>query len=275
MSQKRSERKYQRTFKMSTTDPSEEMVSVIAAFETATGIMDGAYYPNDTGSFCQSIKPSRSSEDGLEWTIVCDYAPFPKGQSSDDPLAEPAQWSCSFTHSEVVMEIDCSGNAICNSAGDPFQDPLMADVARPHISITQNESTFPETAMSYVDYVNSDTFLGWSEKCVKCTSIGAQSAYKQEYGHYWIVSYEFDIRAPWWDGDGGWVCKVIDKGLKEKDPNGGSKPVPIKLPGGQIASTAAYLDGSGHPLDNPSTTNAHILSFDVYPETSFSGFNFR
>ncbi len=275
ISQKRSERTYQRTFKVATTDPAEEAVSVLAAFETATGIMCGAYYPNDTGSFCQSIKPSRSSEDGLEWTVTVEYKPYPKGQQSDNPLAEPAQWNCSFSHSEQVREIDCNGNAICNSAGDPFQDPLIYDVARPHISITQNESSFPQTAASYVDYVNSDTFLGWGSKCVRCTSIGAQSAYKQEYGHYWVVSYEFDVKQTWPDGDGGWVVKVYDKGLKEKDPNGGSKPVPIKIPGGQIASTAIYLDGSGHPLDNPSPDNAHILSFDIYPETSFSGFTFR
>ncbi len=106
----------------------------------------------------QSVAIAETS-DPCQWTITVNYG---EGENPDEnPLSEPWVYSVSYEQHEVPIDYDISGRPILNTAGDPFQEALFIDDARPTLTASKNFGYFPwNIANQYCNTVNRDSVFG-------------------------------------------------------------------------------------------------------------------
>jgi len=259
------QRTYTRTFLVVTDDP-DIGAGVV---REAVGIARGQTYETSTEydnfAFCKSISASCKDDDGKGWTVTVSYGPPEAGQENptENPLAAPASVAWSFAQFERPVDKTVDGEAIVNSAGDPFANEIMRDDSRPVFSYSRNEASFNASlAYSYRDTVNSDSFMGAGPGQVKVSNISGARQYDANYGYYWQVTYEFQFSAD------GFEKKIVSAGLREKNDDGKLENILVQ---GKEINDPALLDKKGKKV--PPGGPPHIHEFKVYNETSFSAFN--
>lgn len=267
------QRSYTRVFDVTTSDPTAGAKAVMAA----TGIpqigttysTSGAGAEADAGAFVVGLEARESSDDGKGWDVTVQYGPYNASLFSVNPTSWPSKVTWSAHKYERALFFDKSNNAILNSAGDPFGEPVTVDDSRTVMTVVRNElaSTFSMTlAESYRDTINTGIWNGYAAKTVKCSSITTGELQYDSNAQVWYytVTYIFEINRD------TWVKKVLDHGYAELDSTT-SKRKAIKGADGKEVSEPVPLDGSGHQLATGGTPVT--LSFDVYSDVDFSVFN--
>lgn len=188
----------------------------------------------------------------------------------ENPLARPPVWKGSFqsTQEPAVKAIfegqyqgdetaenspgdsaspDSNRVAITNSAGQPFDPPVMVDRSHPIVSVTVNLASIllPNLA-KLQDAVNSTTWKTLPARQARC--VGIEYEQKFENGvSYWQVTYHLALKAD------GWDFRLRDMGYMERvyaDETGGGamKLRAIKTGDGTPVPNPVELDGNGSPL---------------------------
>jgi hypothetical protein len=267
------ERTYKRVFHVLTDDPRTGGFAVRAAL----GIQIGEPYQlgtpgpdlwaeGDTGSFATSIRASVSSEDGLTWTAEVDYGPY-EPETAESPLDEPEDVSWDQVTFEIPVDYDANGTAILNSAGDPYDPPVMIEDDRPVLTIVRNELEYnSDLSDLYRGSVNASAFFGKAPGTVKCMPMRAQRLWSPNLnineGYYWKVTYTFHVNRD------GWKRKLLDQGYQELVSGVRKKILVDGLP----ASQPQLLNGSGLKLAVGS--DPVYKEFTVHKPRDFSVFNF-
>jgi len=274
---------WQRTYGLAlvveTDDPMTGPVEVMNAIDPVTGfrvpLIGSTYFVNlaesDLGAFLQSISVAEDDDgSGQQWTVTLEYGPYDAAQFNG---SDPTSWAIKVTHSsqkyERVIWFDQNGDAIRNSAKEPFADPITVDDSRSIITVERNElvSAFSLTlAEQYRDKINNAPWNGFATKTVKCDSITTSAPQFDSDNRVWYytVTYVFAVNRD------TWVKKLLDQGFAVLDSSSPPRPKPVMNEGHPV-SDPVPLDGSGHRL--ASTATPVTLSFDVYPSADFSVFN--
>ncbi len=252
------ERNYKHIVQVITDDKYDTAVDV---FE-AVGITIADVHPLDSGAYCLAVDINCTEEYGKKWLCNYDYGAPPEGQNpGEDPTLQPPEFSWTGIQFERPVDFDRDGKAIVNKAGDVFQTAVMRDDSRPMLQVVRNELTFnPALAWRLRDVVNSSEFLGAPAGKVKSSYPTASRKWSNEYGFYWVVTYQFTF-----DSD-GFSKKLLNQGLREKIEdelkNIMVQGVPITEP--------VLLDESGKQAE-PDAPPV-VLDFDVYNEVDFGVF---
>lgn len=226
----------------------------------------------DLRSFVNSVSATEDDDgSGVQWTVEVQYSPYDASTFGSDPTLWPIRCSFGGERFERVVWLDQAGNAILNSAGDPFSEPITIDDSRPTITVTRNElvtSFSPTLAELYRDKVNDATWNGFPAKTVKCgiISTGDEQYDSNSGSYYYTVTYPFTI-----DRD-TWVKKLIDQGFNVLDTSTPPKQIPYMVKG-QKTSEPVPLDGTGKKLASNAVPPFVVLPFDCYPAVDFSAFN--
>lgn len=186
-----------------------------------------------------SISADMETMDGTKWKVTGNYAFPDAGETSENPLNAPPQINWDQTQYTKLTDRDIEGNAVVNSAGDPYQDAQEIDDPRPVLNITRNIQNFsPALAYQYRNAINADPFQGAGPGEVKVMAIKADYQYDQQWGNYWTVSVQLQFEPL------GWDRKILDQGFREKKNN---KMVAITT-SGEAVKEPALLDGTGKVL---------------------------
>jgi hypothetical protein len=265
-------RRYTRVFKVYSDDRDDGPKTVAAAIGLGIGSTYAAGNDSDAGSFVQSIE-ARETGDllagmGLLWHVTVQYDgvdPTQDGAADDNPLNKPVEWTYGTNRFERVVDKDVNGTAVLNTAGQPFDPPLVIDDSRPVIQATRNEATFsPAAAYAYKDVVNSAAWFGGAAKTWKCNAITARDAWHGTAGKYYVVDYEFEYNP------NTWQKTILNHGLFEK-VSGALKPI---LADGIPVSQPVPLASNGTKIAASSLPGSAVwLTFDVYQSVAFSVFN--
>lgn len=267
------ERTYKRVFDVLTDDPRTGGFAVRAALGIVIGDpyqlgVDGvdAWAEGDTGAFATSIRAAVSSDDGRTWRAEVDYGPYDP-ETTTSPLDEPEEVSWDGVTFEVPVDYDADGTAIVNSAGDPYDPPVIREDDRPVLTIVRNELEFdPDLSDLYRGSTNSATFFGRAAGTVKMLPIRAQRLWSANLqlnnGFYWRVTYTFHINKD------GWKKKLLDQGYQEVVSGNRKKILVDGLP----VSSPQLLNGSGAKLAVGGTPV--YKEFTVHKPRDFSIFNF-
>ncbi len=263
-------RQYTRTFRVVCDNPFDGPATVgadsrIPRLGTAYRV-SGSATEFDNGSFCSKIEVANNGDDdGLGWTVTCEYGPYDPTQWPENPLDHPIKINWSWSQFEKIVDEDVNGNAVVNTAGDYFDPPVMRDDSRPLISISRNEQTFnPTLAAQFKDAVNSDSFMGFSPNQVKCSNISAALEYNPICGFYYVMNYEFAVNTE----QTGWRKEILNQGLRYL---AGSTRTNILI-NGAPATAPVPLDNAGAVL--PPSGTPVFLPFDIYRTLPFSQFGF-
>lgn len=232
---------------------------------------DDYSYAGDTDPLARatqiSEKPIGTSR--REWTVTIEYS---REQSStnggdepaENPLLEPVGIDWGYEERQIVVERDVSGNRICNSAKDRYDEVIFADDFRRVLTVTRNEATFPKAlADALSNRLNAAIWNGYPAKFVKLKPINARRAFHQAIGLYYQVTYEFHF-API---GGDWKRYILDAGLNEV-VSGTKKRM---LVDNKPTTVPLALDGSGVKLALASTPV--FTGWELIPTADFTLLN--
>ncbi len=162
-----------------------------------------------------------------------------------DPTAEPGLWRRSTGQNEVALDMDATGAAYLNSAGDPFDPPPTAPEPYLIMSCQKNRASIDENDIieNFLHCTNSVGYRGIGAGLVYLADFQANPAFR--FGvHYFETTWTFWARAR------GWGQSLLDCGFRHWPgaPFAATVRRTIRGPDGQPVSSPALLDGSGRKL---------------------------
>jgi hypothetical protein len=266
-------RKWNRTFRVLTNAVTDGPRTAIVAVGISIG---DQYIPSsnsvewDLDAYATQITATNEEGDQLGWIVTVEYSWFSAniagGGAYQNPLAMPIDVSWSFRNQEIVAEYDNNGNAVLNTANDPFDPPLVIDDPRPLLTVVRNEPTYNiPLVYQYRNAVNADSFAGFDPAMARVIQISGKSAFHQDAGWYWAVTYEFEFNPPL-----GYQPQVLNMGMR-KISQTTNQPVPIILNG--LPITKPMLLTKAGNLAKP-TDPPYFIQFTMYPSLPFSVFQF-
>lgn len=229
---------------------------------------------NDTTCFCVDIRPEQDNADPGVWRVYAEYSTDAYGAPTNMP--QIVVWSIErFTK---AVYVDQDGNAILNSAGDPYDPPVTVDDSRLVVKVVRNELEYPtDVAIAYKDAVNSDSFeallIGGAPAdpgTVKMANVGGELMNSLTGAfRYWRMTYEMHVN------NNGWQPKVLDAGFHTGFAGGiigfNRKLVTDPVSGIPL-SQAVPLDGLGNVLAPAGTPVFNV--YNVYPSEPFNDLDF-
>lgn len=264
-----SEKTFRRVFTVHS-DVMDEKVELIrrATDLLGTGIiipLVGDEHPEDSDSLCIRVEPSQRTDSPWLWTVTADYSSFADPDFAD-PIARRPRVTFGQIETQRAMEradrlkaddpagadplqVAEADSPVVNSAGDPFDPPVMADRYLTVLTVRRNERVYPRALRKqFVGKINRTPWYSFPAFTVKCVAITADEPKTENGVFYWPCTYVFHIA----DGDDAldktaWLTCLIDVGMNELDPAGVKRRIRAKTDGGQFGSQTP-LDGTGQAL---------------------------
>lgn len=229
----------------------------------------GNTHPSDANAFCQQLAVTQKSGWRV-WTVTATYST--ERELNTNPTSDPAVINWGSEQFQKPAVFDRNGNLIVNSAGDPFDPPLMMDDSRRVVTVQKNLAVVPSWILDYQDAVNSDTFtidgVSIAPGLAKMQAVTVGPVERRSSTVFRTVNFTIHLQRD------GWAMQPLDAGFREfvstdsvPEPElknilnrGDQQPVAAPVP----------LDGEGKALDNPTPTNCVFLTYHVYKTRAFS-----
>jgi hypothetical protein len=260
-------RRYTRVFKLETTDRAE---GPYAVGSHASLPRIGSLYPDDPFAWCKTLDVAWFS--GWKgWKVTANYTS--ERELAEDPTQDPALIAWDSEQFQRPAIFDQNNNAICNSAGDPFDPPNMMDDSRRVVTVTKNLSVVPAWILTYQDAVNNDSFsldgITIGIGLAKMQRVSVSPVERRNGITFRVVTFQIHLQK------NGWHLEPLDAGFREiasgSGTGGNTGLVNILNPGDDEQPSAPVpLDGNGVSLASPSYTNNVFLDFEVYETLAFS-----
>ncbi len=236
----------------------------------------GDSHPDSSFSICSSRKFNQDANSPLDWLITCQYTTdWETVETETDPLLFRPQvtWGTQYVQRPLVVDAADSSKKVLNTAGDPFDPPVMTDRPLTTCSISMNVAAIPSWIFSLRNKVNNAalTIRGVSiaEELALLRNLTISDDRYKNGTLYFRVEIELLI-----DEDGHKV-KILNDGLHELDVSrtGTEKRTHIMFDGEPI-SQPIPLDVDGKAISSDDLPDsALILEFVQYPPADFSVLN--
>lgn len=254
-------RSYTRAFKLQTSAKTEWAYHVGSH---ASLPVIGEVHPHDSGAWCTTLQVE-PTDPWKGWTVTAEYST--ERELAETPTDDPADITWGSEQFQKPAVTNYAGEAIVNSAGDPFDPPIMIDDSRPFVTVSKNLSSVPVWVMTYQDAVNSSSFV------VDGVTVGAGLAKMQNIvvsrpqsrngTEYRTVTFTIHLQKQ------GWQSKVLDAGFRQIGYGGELEN--IRNPGDdELPAAPVPLDGAGVALTSPTPATAVYRTDTVYESKDFS-----
>lgn len=251
-------RTYTRAFRFETSSQSEDAWDV--GSHPNAPVIGQAF----RDAWCISSTPA-CTDPWKGWTITAEYSSAV--EMNVDPTQDAMQIRVYTEQFQKPAVFDKNGNKIVNSAGDPFDPPLMMDDSRRVISLVRNVAAYPSWVLSYQDAVNSDTFtvrgITYAAGVGKVQSVSISDGQIRNNVPFYTVEVLIHLQK------NGWILQPLDVGFRELGYSGDLINI-LNQGDDERPSAPVPLNGSGYQLSNPSTTNNVLLPYSVYDTQPFS-----
>ena len=285
------QRSYTRVFRVETNDKADH-AGIIETHGQIPKI--GTPFPADYNARCVSVSPRSESFSPYIWLTTCVYRSKGKDEGSPpefDPTSDRAviRWNTevyqrvchkaywSTTTAEAADPRPPAAPAtpeigVVNSAGDPFDPPVMIDDCRFGVTVTKNLSYVPVELLDYVNSINDDEVtidnVDIGKRRLKVMSVAVSDWKERNWTDYREVSVAFSVATV------DHIPQQLDQGFREKfdktiDGDRLSRRKNIDNEDGGHLNAPILLDGEGHKLDDPTLDNAVFVELGVYPEEDF------
>jgi hypothetical protein len=206
-------------------------------------------HPLFAGLFCNGVGVDRRGP--LHFEVVADYASPPYKEESGQqqgPLSQPVQVSYFSITSEEEIDEDFNGNPIVTACGEPVMG-ITRPISDLGIRLQKNFASFdPASFYTFIDCVNSDTFIGFPPGTLRIANIGAdEQFYTDENGNsipFWSVQVEIHARKPYrTTNDKAWWKRYRHEGFYVRT----SAFTPI----GSVFAVVRAVDANKEPVSQP------------------------
>jgi hypothetical protein len=223
----------------------------------------GSQWYEDPGAFCISLQVVNSNP-WKGWEVTASYdSTF---EVSENPLLDRADIQWDGENFEEFLLKDVNGEAVLNSAGDPFEDS-MRERTRRVVTITKNVLQVPDWIIDSEDAVNSSAFdLDGITIPAKKAKLGAPRIGGRQTRNgvpFRVLTMVIKLNKD------GWNYQPLDQGYRSR--HGSGDVVRCTSAGdGTDTTRRAPLDGAGGILSDPTPATAVYLDYDVYPAYDFN-----
>jgi hypothetical protein len=214
---------------------------------------------------CKSSSGTRRADNTRIWDWTCEFSSeVDESQDQQDPRQDPVEaipvYETKFERLQEVVTKDKDGDAIANSAGQPFQTGLTIGRYIPVWEFYQFEpaTVTDETIIARNEVVNSVEFRGRAIKSLLLTVLSSKISWY--YGARRRLT-QYSIKY----NEKLWTHKRLDVGTVYKS---GSVYLPYTDSEGNVILGA--LDGSG--AKQAVGTAPEVLEFDLYEPVDFHSF---
>lgn len=252
-------RTYTRTFKITVNSQSDDPY-VAGSSPLLPKI--GSSHPSDPFAWCVDIDVKAAGG----WTVYLATATYDStNELNENPLAEPVVIEWDGENYDEALVYDTNGDAVLNSAGDPFEN-AMRERTRRVVTAVRNISAVPSWIITSEDAVNSSAFIldGFTIPTGKA-KLGAPRLGKWQVRNgvrYREMTMRFTLNKD------GWNYQPLQRGYRYR--NGSSELVRITSDDGTDVTQPVCLNGSGGLLANPTPATAVYGDFDIYPAYNFN-----
>jgi hypothetical protein len=227
----------------------------------------GQIHPEDPRCYCSSVRPVMRKL-FADWAVEITFTS--EREMSENPLFEKAEIEWDGENYEEKLIVDKDGEAVLNSAGDPFVD-AMRERNRRVVTILQNVANVPTWILNAEDAVNSVDFTldGFLIPAGKGKLSAPKLGKWQTRNNNRFREMRLEIKL----SKDNWKYKPLDAGFRFR--NGASELVRLTSDDGTDITEPACLNGTGQVLTNPTPATAVFLAFDNYPEFDFAALEIR
>lgn len=202
----------------------------------------------DTNATCVAVRPARTKNPRV-WMVEADFDTDRLVSGIvNNPLSQPPEISYATVTIEKPLMRDVTGVLIRNSAGEPFDPPLLYPVKRLQVTITENLAAYDaEEGADYAGAVNDDTYGVWPPYTVKLVDrVGKRGI---GYGQiYYQVTTILELNPL------TYAEFLLDQGFRDFDKKLIRDPLDFSVPG-----NPTLLNGRGYPLRDSTA----ILAADI------------
>jgi hypothetical protein len=213
---------------------------------------------------CRSVDAVRRADQRKLWDVTATFSSeVTESQGGQDSSEEPTEWvpiyETKFERLQENVTKDTNGNAVANSAGQPFANGIIRSRFIPIWEFYQFESATltDEQVIERNEVVNSTTFKGRPARTLLCTVMSSVVGFY--YGRKLRLT-RYALRY----NKKNWRDKRIDLGTLYLD-GGQLKPYLVK---GVVV--LGGLNGSGGKV--ATGTKPSVLEFALYEEVAFADF---
>lgn len=282
---------YSCRYRVLTNSQNDGPAAIIAGFGALYGQKYIVGYPgggsdSDTNAFLTGITCDSNSEDGIEWVITLNYSWYDAntigGGPEQNPLLMPIEVSWGWRDQELPIGVDINGNAVLNTAGDPYDPPVAINDPRRMMTVVRNEAVISLSLhQDYQNAINTDPWAGYQPYFAHCLSIVPKNVFHQLVGWYYQTTYEFEFITPRQaqaqagSGKGGELQgfrkQIVNQGFRAIDQSTNKKYHVVYR--GIPVSQPVLLDQNGAelPLNSPPIINV-VQAYNELPFTD--AFNF-
>lgn len=236
----------------------------------------------------RSAKPYTGKVNTTCYMVSVEYSIKSSGgqQQFNNPLNIPTRFVDSFSSSNEQFDLDIDGKPITNSARDRFNQTFSKDIGIYRFSAIKwfdasNIASLRNKCKEYNNVINSDVWLGYPAKTLKCFGGNIMGEYYSAGNSILELKFDFEYR------EDGWGLRVLDEGYKIYNVNynvsatedrNKFKYIPENPEGNLVklngkGNKFGYVGTLGEgPLLNAeieSTSDAVFLKFKIYKEKSF------
>ncbi len=265
------ETRHTRTFRIRTDNRHDADLDILFA----AGLPQiGNVHPADPIAFVrnQNAQPGGNKSPFI-WEVRILYSTA--FEVNTDPTDDSPRVSWSTQQFQTPFIKDRSGNAVVNSAGDPFDPPAEKDDSRWAATLSVNLSVVPSNILLFRNAINSTTFA------IDGITIAAQRAfmYAMSIGEvqnrngvsYRALSYTTQLRD---STEAAWIISIADmgfnqivSGVKKEILQAGGANNPND---GEPFSAPQQLDGSGVAVASPTALTVVFRDFNAYNLLDFN-----
>jgi hypothetical protein len=213
---------------------------------------------------CRSVDAVRRSDQRKLWDVTATFSSeVTESQGGQDSSEEPTEWvpiyETKFERLQENVTKDTNGNAVANSAGQPFANGIIRSRFIPIWEFYQFESATltDEQVIERNEVVNSATFKGRPARTLLCTVMSSVVGFY--YGRKLRLT-RYALRY----NKKNWRDKRIDLGTLYLD---GVQLKPYLVKGVVVLGG---LNGSGGKV--ATGTKPSVLEFALYEEVAFADF---
>jgi hypothetical protein len=227
----------------------------------------GRLHPAIPDCWCTNLTCTMT-EPKTGFTAVASYSS--KKEITEDPLAEPPEVNWDTEQFQEPVVIDEDGEAVLNSAGDPYDPPVMKDDSRWYCEVTANVESVPAWVLTYRDSVNEEAFVidGIPVEIgqAKIQKLKISTRKVRNGTGYRVVLYHLHFK------EDGWHAKPLDAGFRRKYNATDRELITMTNDAGEQEYPVAPvpLDGSGVELLDPTPATAVYGDHTIYKVKPFS-----
>ena len=240
-----------------------------------SGFFVGEEHPNNVWFSLQSISAEAMS--GQEWIVSLTYTTRQTDvNGSDVDFKTDVQFS-KWTYQKVVYNDKETGAPIVNKAGQPFDSPVISEIACPVVSVTRRRTAPNMEIIQQIGSINSSAFtlvgIEIPKYCAQLSDYRIERGQDQDGNAFYTQTFEFKLNFNKSKDTGetiGFKEEIGNTGFEYLDGNG--KLQDVQTSDGSPTSTPKYLDSNGgYSKTNQPTPN--YIQFVINDLNNFSSFN--